>query len=367
MSVVRASVFVAVVSVVGGLAQSQDQGAQVQASAKDPKFTAYYEEDVESSLAVETNFAPIVDANDGASDKTACTCTDCAGDIGCCCCCPLWSVQVGAVILGRGSRSTVLLEDTISGEPLANLNQLGDAWSGGPDIAVKRWLDCGRSIDVRFFAVNSLDSSTTLTTSPIWNFPTEPPLFGLGVADITLSYSTRLYSTEINWNSPINDYISWLAGFRWVEQYENLNFAADFGGNQAQIGFQTANRLYGAQLGANITLFCRDALRVESVLKAGIYGNASSHQFAVQQAIGPAFTASDRIGQVAFLGEIGVVGVYQWTDCVALRAGYQLLWLDGIALAPDQIAATQVLTADGIDAKGDAFYHGALLGVDIAW
>jgi Putative beta barrel porin-7 (BBP7) len=230
-----------------------------------------------------------------------------------------------------------------------------------------RWLESGNSLSVRFFSIDNWTSRTPLATPFIVELPTFPPLFAFGLTGITATYATRLYSTELNWQRPASGWFSWLVGFRWVELYEDLNLDTRFLGNSADIGFRTANRLYGGQAGAAATLYSRGAARIDSVLKAGLFGNAASQQFRVSQTIGPLFSAADRSGQVAFLGEIGVVGVYQWTDSIALRGGYQLLWLDGVALAPDQIAATQIITRNGIDTTGDSFYHGALVGIEVAW
>jgi hypothetical protein len=295
------------------------------------------------------------------------TTDDCSGIAPTCCECPLWTLQAGAVILARTSRSAVLLQNTVTGDALLNTSDLATPWAAGPDISLRRWLADGDSVDIRFFAVDGWNSRANLSTSPIWNFPTNPPLFGLGVADVSVFYATRLYSTEINWNRPANDWLTWLVGFRWIELYENLGYNANFGGNAAQVNFQTANRLYGGQLGATAAILNQGAWRVDGIFKGGLYGNAATGGMVVTQSIGPSFLASDKSGQVAFVGDIGVVAVYQWTENLALRGGYQLLWLDGVALAPDQVAATQIITASGIDSKGDAFYHGALLGVQVAW
>jgi len=298
------------------------------------------------------------------------TCSDSVSQSVCtsdCCNCSLWTVQAGALILARTSRSAVIIENTITGAPVLNARDFGTPWGAGPDISVQRWLDNGNSLQIRFFDVDSWLGRTNVTTPGIWNLPTNPPLFGLGVADIHAGYGTRLYSTEFNWQHPTSDWFTWLLGFRWVELYENLNLNADFGGNLATLRFQTANRLYGGQTGANVSILNRGAARIDGIFKAGLYGNAASNHFSVTQAIGPAFATADRSGQVAFLGEIGIVGVYQWTDNISLRAGYQLLWLEGIALAPYQIAATRVMTQNGINTTGDAFYHGALMGLQAAW
>lgn len=320
---------------------------------------------------------PADSASNAASDPVSAAVSDASawsiagGEVVCeddCCCPPLWTVQAGAIILSRSSRSALLLEDTITGEALLDASDFSSPWAAGVEFAIRRQLDDCRALEVRYFQVDGWESQETVTTSPIWNFPTDPPLFGLGVATIDATYATRLYSTEINLRRAGSDWLTWLVGFRWVELYEDLAFDADFGGNAALVEFTTANRLYGGQVGADAVLWDNgSALRVDGIFKAGLFGNAGSQEFGVTQAVGPAFLSEDSQGQVAFLGEMNFVGVYQWTDNLALRAGYQLLWLEGIATAPDQVAALDVLNASGIDTTGGAFYHGALVGLEVTW
>jgi hypothetical protein len=40
-----------------------------------------------------------------------------------------------------------------------------------------------------------------------------------------------------------------------------------------------------------------------------------------------------------------------------------MLWIDGVALATDQVAASDFVFARGLDPTGDVFYHGAFGGV----
>jgi hypothetical protein len=45
------------------------------------------------------------------------------------------------------------------------------------------------------------------------------------------------------------------------------------------------------------------------------------------------------------------------------RFAYQLLWINQVALATEQLASTDFLFSSGIDASGDTFYHGAAVGL----
>ena len=63
------------------------------------------------------------------------------------------------------------------------------------------------------------------------------------------------------------------------------------------------------------------------------------------------------------MGEIGIAGDYRLTDRWSVRGGYRLIWIDRVALATDQLAASDFVFARGIDPTGDVFYHGAFVGL----
>ncbi len=303
--------------------------------------------------------------NGGCADCCRGTCFD-----NCCCCPPLWTVKAGIVYLDRAApRPAVLVEDTVTGDPIANAQNFNFNWNAGLDISAIRSLGDGtNAFELRYFGIDGWRATQNFTTSAIWNFPTDPPLFGLGVANIDSVYTSRLYSTEANLRHRSSDRLSWLIGFRWVQVHENLDFNADFGGNQAVINDNTDNNLYGGQIGIDWRVFDRGGpFKIDSVFKAGIFGNSADNTFGVTQAIGPAFGAGQSKGQVAFVGEIGLTGVYQWTDHIAVRGGYQVLWVEGIAVASDQLTAVDVLNASGINTTGGIFYHGALASIDFTW
>jgi len=48
--------------------------------------------------------------------------------------------------------------------------------------------------------------------------------------------------------------------------------------------------------------------------------------------------------RASFVGEIGLMLDYRFSRFFSARAGYELLWLYGVALAPDQGAVTDLLT-----------------------
>jgi hypothetical protein len=100
------------------------------------------------------------------------------------------------------------------------------------------------------------------------------------------------------------------------------------------------NELFGLQLGAESLLWSyADRLRVETAAKAGAYGNAASSGLFYQLQNRGATTPYEQHayrGNVAFVGDVAISGSYQITHNLAVRGGYQLLWLSGVAIATEQ-------------------------------
>ena len=160
-----------------------------------------------------------------------------------------------------------------------------------------------------------------------------------------------------------------LAGFRWVELTDDLRYHIN--NTVAGADYRYNNHLYGAQIGADCALTNRcSRLQINAVGKAGLYGNVSDggvYEFQpVTNPVGK-FTGDDNT--TAFIGELDFSATYWVTGHIALRGGYQLLWLDNVALAAD--AASRSMTNPSllrnVDNDGHLFYNGATAGIDFVW
>jgi hypothetical protein len=297
------------------------------------------------------------------------SCCDC-GDM--CGCGPKWTVRAGAAILQRSNPSgRAVIRDRALGTPIVARADIFDfdQWEGGPDVTIARWLNNGTGIEARYFGSNQWDDDRTFGLPAQWQVETaDAPIQVNGVGTISACYLSRLNSTEINWRGGLNQNLALLAGFRWVEIHENLGVSADVGGtNVATANWNTDNHLYGGQLGAILQMLRMGRrFSADAWFKGGIYGNDADNQFNFTS-LGPNLNGHTSQGQTAFVGDIQFSGSYWFTDHIALRSGYQLLWVDGVALASDQVNASSSLTGHGIKTNGDVFYHGALIGLDFTW
>jgi hypothetical protein len=129
----------------------------------------------------------------------------------------------------------------------------------------------------------------------------------------------------------------------------------------------TQNRLYGAQLGVELKLFEVDErLSLEFTGKAGIYHNSGAQTSVVDTGVVvvPAFGRADR---AAFLGEAHLAVNYCLCNNLSIRASYGVMGISNLALATDQMSEIDFLTRTGMSANGNAFYHGAFLGLDFGY
>ena len=159
-------------------------------------------------------------------------------------------------------------------------------------------------------------------------------------------------------------WLTWLVGFRWLQLNDQLNNAASFS-QVFNYHTTTRNNLYGAQVGAITRILDNGGpFTISCASKAGIYGNAAANHWNVNSV----FLSADQRSQVAFVGDINALGVYKISDHIALQGGYQLLWVQGVAVAGDQFTVMrQNNTRTGIDSTGGAFFHGATTGLSFTW
>jgi hypothetical protein len=249
---------------------------------------------------------------------------------------------------------------------LVNSADLDLGFAVGPRVSLTRhglWGTCWDA-EVAYFGITGWND--TLLLADIDDFQTTPVIIIPGATPGTLTYDSTLHSGEVNLRRVYGPSLTWLVGFRWIEIGDDLN--ADFGG-AASHNTSVNNTLLGGQLGLDALLWDNGAnFSVTGIGKAGVFGN-DADQVTTTAGVGgalPVVAASG--GQASFVGELGLNARYQWTDRLSLIGGYNLLWVTGVALAPDQLATTDITTGIAtVSADGTLFYHGANAGLEFSW
>lgn len=283
-----------------------------------------------------------------------------------CYCGPTWSMAADAVFMQRSRPdSLVLMQDAFDVTRNLNADAFDFDLTTGWDVSVQRETGNG-GIEARFLSIDGWDSTTSAISGPatLVQINNVVPFFAPGVTSVNARYDSELLSAELNLRHRLSDRFSLLGGFRYLELDEH--FRADL----SRVGLLptaydtfTRNRLYGGQLGADATLWCRGRLTIEGLAEVGIFHNSAGQETTYDSGLA-VFTAADTSDRAAFLGELAFTANYCLTDSLTLRGGYDLMWLETVALATEQIPATNFGTSSGISADGGAFYHGAFVGLE---
>ena len=137
----------------------------------------------------------------------------------------------------------------------------------------------------------------------------------------------------------------------------------------------TENRLNGMQAITEMQWLESDRFALGGFGKAGVYYNSASGSIS-EQYVGSGSNSStytrsliDEKSAVSFLGHAGVTGRLHLRRNVSIVAGYEAVFLAGLALAPDQVqtSTTPVVGAASLNLRTDGtmFIHGGRLGLEI--
>lgn len=257
------------------------------------------------------------------------------------------------------------------GTEVINTGDLDFAHRWGPRISLTRCFSDVNSVEFSYFQIDGWNSTATRTGAISVQFPSfaHPPLpvgAPFGVADF--NYSSRIYNGEANLRHMANNgWLTWIVGFRYLELSEDYGAVFNTGGGTSRYNIGTNNNLVGFQIGSEAHIWQRGNWSVDGWLKAGVFGNsARSNTFEDVAAIGGGTaTASATRDQTAFLGELGLAAVFQLTERVGIRAGYQIFWLDRVALAPEQLDnVNPAIPLATVDLAGDLILHGGFVGFE---
>jgi hypothetical protein len=116
-------------------------------------------------------------------------------------------------------------------------------------------------------------------------------------------------------------------------------------------------------------------LRCGGEAKAGVFGNRVAVENTISVNTGANPTVEDLVtNDVSLIAQADVMFTYrlnyQWT----LRGGYQFLFVEGVALAPENFNGDAPAVLDptstrvaSINDNGNVFYHGWFVGTEFMW
>jgi hypothetical protein len=291
---------------------------------------------------------------------------------------------------------------TAPGVEAFNANQFRQGFSAGPKLSLTYRGDAGYGVELSYF--NVFDQSDARTIGPDtprdWLVMKAPGIFwqtqDFPYQGMRWSDATNLYSAEANGRLDVGSRVTLLAGARWLQLNDTLvgtltpadrtaptwkqtnptdNIFQVTAGNTPAGNYPpfwttgTTNNLYGVQIGVGGTIVELDHFSLDGLVKVGLFDDNAQQSTGVslRKTVFPSHATTN---QAAFVSEAGLQLKYQLIKGLALKAGYELLWLDGIALAPGQFQETLTTTsvrALGVNARSTVLFQGATFGLDYSF
>ncbi len=332
---------------------------------------------------------------------------------------PQWTVSAEAIVLGRmgGVNQTLVSRvpgtvqfydtATASGTEALNSNQF-QGFSAGPRISIIYHGDSGYGAELSYFNIfDQSDGKAVGPTNPLdWLVMKAPGAFwqtqDFPYQAMAWKATTNLYSAEANGRLDLSSRVTMLAGVRWLQLNDNLqgtltpadrsnptwktppnNYTlldlltlppVGSGGTYPPFWTtSTTNNLYGVQIGLDGKIWELGRFSISGTIKVGVFDNNAGQSTGVslEKTVYPASAATNH---AAFASEANVQVKYQLTKGLALKAGYEALWLDGDALAPGQIQETYTafttppnVRALGVNCGSSVLFYGATAGLEYSF
>lgn len=206
-------------------------------------------------------------------------------------------------------------------------------------------------------------NQTRLRTIPPTDFP--------GTDDGYGSYSTEFRNFELNLKRESdNGWLTWLGGVRYIVLNEDMHLHFE---DRAAVPLpdvdydvNVTNQLLGLQLGGQLAFVRNDRWCVDVTGKFGLMNNNVDHESQLTGAAGNP-TVDQTSNQVAYVMELGVMGRRVLSEHWSAYAGYDFIWLEGVAPASNQVGKTDLTNGRGIDTDASLLLQGFQFGLEFRY
>ncbi|MGO9773809.1 MAG: BBP7 family outer membrane beta-barrel protein [Roseiarcus sp.] len=303
-----------------------------------------------------------------------------------------------------------------------NSNQFWQGFSAGPKISVTYHDESGYGAEFSYFNIFTQSATKTIgptgpTNTADWLVMYAPGAFwqtqDFAYQGMAWKDATNLSGAEANGRLDLSPGVTVLGGLRWLQLNDTLvgwlipadRIAPTWKGPCLLPGASgcalsdvpnpppggsvviyppfwttsTRNDLYGAQIGVDAKLLELRRFSIDGVIKAGVFDN-NAEQTTVVSMAKQLYTAQATTNAAAFVGEADLQVKYQLAKGLALKVGYEALWLDGVALAPGQIRETYTTSpspaspstpvsarALGVNCGSNVLFQGATAGLEYSF
>ena len=301
---------------------------------------------------------------------------------------PLWTTYAltDALFWGRDNQAgnRPLVVGVNEGTPLITGQSMQFPWSEGVRAFYGQRQPCECGWEIGYFGVYGQSASAVALASPQDFVQMPQPIGSQLTADgqtavvkynsVVNSAEANVFSTTHEWRNRAGAWLTddWLVGFRYVGVEEQASIQMTCCPDEFLVPYsvRTRNNMFGAQVGRRMR-YTWQSWALEGWAKAGLLGN-SQQQLQAPLIDYTGFQQRPAISTwgtgVGFIGDINLSAVYRLTDIWGVRVGYNLIWIDGLALAPNQFDfSNNSDSGRNLVSGGGIFMNGANLGLEARW
>lgn len=229
------------------------------------------------------------------------------------------------------------------------------------------------SIEAIYFNIQPWEASTSIVGDDNLSFPFNEPNYAHDYHEADRAdakYESRIWGAETNywrnlsWRCKEVFSVSWLAGLRYFNLREFFDLAFSRHGFTSHYTMRTVNHIAGAQAGLNFQWNPTSYLSWDFTPKGGLfYTQAMLKTFLGAHNNTIVLRHFEKIGrQCTLMFEVPASLTFHFWRYFNFDAGYEVLYLTGVALAPEQMHKKPV-TKSNTNMKGQILIHGLYLGL----
>jgi hypothetical protein len=319
---------------------------------------------------------------------------------------PGWYASGDALFLHRGRvrRQTLVVADngTINNQqddtPVLDANDLAfNGYETGYRVELGRALGHGLALEGSYFEVSEWDQSAQVTANgmitndplleglspPLDNFraffrstPFDAEQAGTFYQALqqTVTYQSDLRSAELNLKASWQHcqfmrseffgvrYLQVRERFSLVSQDEVISTPTNGIGSY---NVESDNDLLGAQYGQEFGVTLLGRILLSTRIKAGLFVDTIEQRTSIIDSDVLRYDNIDFESELAFVGELNVGVNIKITELLSARGGYNLMWVEGVALAAEQDYPVAFTNVSPTNDNGGLFYHGFSVGVQL--
>ena len=281
--------------------------------------------------------------------------------------------EAGAFIMQRTrGGSQVLFVNENSGVDAYSSSAVDLDYAAGPYFTASMQLGERGTVEATYWEIDGWDARSDVFGNNDITLagPLGPTTADFSDADrVGARSSSDTYTFELNYRLS-GGRLAWITGFRFFSLDENYTLTStDLQSGTSNYNTSTSNRLFGGQVGV-VLPYVMGRTALAGFAKVGGYNNDTKQRTLLGDVndtiVLRNFETSDNT--IAVIGEFGITGTYQVTDWVALRGGYRVLLIGGLAIAGEQIDLTTNPGAGStLHQGGNILMHGAQAGLEFRW